>query len=80
LHFDTGKYLEQVVHDPENLKDPEIKEQAKLFDSGILLDPSWVLEVVKEKTKKIAAAGFNIVYSGSPRTAYEAFGDSKIPD
>lgn len=77
LHFDTGKYLEQIVHDPDNQKNPKIKEQAKLFDSGILLDPSWVLSVVKEKTEAIAAAGFDIVYSGSPRTVYEAFGDNK---
>ncbi len=78
LHFDTGKYLEQIVHDPENQKNPKIKEQAKLFDTGILLDPSWVLNVVKEKTKEIASAGFSIVYSGSPRTTYEAFGDADL--
>ena len=77
IHFDTGRYLEQVVHNPENQKDPKIKEQAKLFDSGILLDPVWVLNVVKEKTKDISGAGFDIVYSGSPRTLYEAFGDKK---
>lgn len=74
IHFDTGKYLEQVVHAPDNQKNPKIREQKKLFDTGILLDPKWVLAVVKEKTKEIAEAGFSVVYSGSPRTLYEAVG------
>ncbi|MBI2024549.1 MAG: nucleoside monophosphate kinase [Candidatus Harrisonbacteria bacterium] len=77
IHFDTGKYLESVVRDPELQNKPEIKEQRQLFDSGRLLDPPFVLKVVSEKTKQIAKSGYSIVFSGSPRTMFEAFGEGK---
>jgi adenylate kinase len=77
IHFDTGKYIEQVVHDPANRKDKIIQRERKLFDSGILCTPDWVLKIVGEKTEKLAEAGFGVVFSGSPRTFYEAFGDKK---
>lgn len=74
-HFDTGKYLEQVVHDPANQNDPKIAEARKVFDSGALVEPAFVLKITAEKTKKIAEANFNLVFSGSPRTMFEAFGN-----
>ncbi len=80
IHFDTGKFLELIVHDKDAQKDPEIKKEAKLFDTGKLLSPTWVLKIVKEKTGEIAKAGFGVVYSGSPRTLYEAFGSMYDPD
>ncbi len=80
IHFDTGKFLELIVHDTDAQKDPEIKKEAKLFDTGKLLSPTWVLKIVKEKTGEIAKAGFSVVYSGSPRTLYEAFGSMYDPD
>lgn len=76
-HFDTGKYLEQVVHDPANAKNKIIQKEKKLFDSGILLTPAWVLSIVKTKALDFAKAGQGLVFSGSPRTLFEAFGDSK---
>ncbi len=75
IHFDTGRYIEQVVHNPVNKKDKIIQRERKLFDSGILCSPSWVLKIVSEKTRKLAEAGFGVVFSGSPRTLYESFGD-----
>lgn len=77
IHFDTGKYLEQLVHDPANKNNKVIQRERELFDKGILMTPSFVLKVVSDKTKEIAKAGFNIVFSGSPRTVFEAFGDAK---
>lgn len=76
VHFDTGKVLERTVHDPANQKDDVIQRERRLFDSGKLNTPSWVLKIVKENTEHIIGAGLNIVYSGSPRTMFEAFGDS----
>src|SRR3990172_5967705 len=73
IHFDTGKYLEQVVHDPEKRNDPKIDEERVNFDTGKLLDPMWVYKIVKERTEQIAKSGFGIVFSGSPRTMPEAF-------
>lgn len=75
IHFDTGKYIEQVIYDSKNRDNKTIQKQRDFFDSGILCDPSWVLKIVSEKTRQLAKTGFGIVFSGSPRTLYEAFGD-----
>ncbi len=77
IHFDTGKVVEQVVHDPAKQNNPEIAAERKLFDAGILMTPSFILKLTAEKTKEIGESGFSIVYSGSPRTMFEAFGDDK---
>lgn len=77
IHFDTGRYIESVVHNPALQKSAVIRRERKLFDTGILCTPSWVLKVVREATKKISKAGYSIVYSGSPRTLFEALGDKK---
>lgn len=77
IHFDTGRYVERLYRSPEAKTDPILKKEKKLFDTGFLNTPSWILGIVKRETIKIAKAGFSIVYSGSPRTMYEAFGDKK---
>lgn len=76
-HFDTGRYLESVVHDPANVKNKIVQRERKLFDSGILCTPSWVLSIVKNKALDFSKAGQSLVFSGSPRTLFEAFGDAK---
>lgn len=77
VHFDTGRYLEQVVFDPQFQKNLTIKQQRHLFETGKLLTPSWVLSRIVEKVKDFSKAGLNIVFSGSPRTLYETLGDKK---
>ena len=77
IHFDTGRYIEALVHDPRLKKDPVVRREGKLFDTGILCTPSWVLKIVREAARRIARAGFGMVFSGSPRTLFEAFGDKK---
>lgn len=77
IHFDTGKILEQFLNDPENLKDPEVKKEKENFDSGKLVTPEFVLKLTAKKSTEIGESGFNIVFSGSPRTIFEAFGDNK---
>ncbi|MEK7462797.1 MAG: nucleoside monophosphate kinase [Patescibacteria group bacterium] len=77
-HFDTGKNIEQTINDPENLKDENIRKEKELFDSGRLNTPAWVLkEVVIKKTENLARVGVRMVFSGSPRTLFEAFGDNE---
>ena len=72
IHFDTGRYLERVVHDPANQKSKIIKEQRKLFDSGHLNTPSWVFKIVRDEVTRMSKAREDIVFSGSPRTLFEA--------
>lgn len=75
IHFDTGRYIEDLVHSKEAEKDEILRREKKLFDSGILCTPSWVLETVRNASNKIAQSDYGIVFSGSPRTIFEAFGD-----
>ena len=75
LHFDTGKYIEQVVHDSANRKNKIIQREKINFDSGKLCTPAWVLKITIDKIKELSRAGFGLVFSGSPRTVFEAFGD-----
>lgn len=75
IHFDTGKYIESLVHDPRMQKNPLIRRERELFDSGKLNSPSWVLGIVKMVTMKVGKSGYGIVFSGSPRTLFEALGD-----
>ena len=77
IHFDTGKYIEQLIHNPLFSNNPIIKKQRKLFETGFLAEPSWILKIIYNKTLNIFRAGFSIVFSGSPRTLFEAKGDNK---
>ncbi|TSC60482.1 MAG: adenylate kinase [Parcubacteria group bacterium LiPW_15] len=72
IHFDTGKYFEKILHDPANQKNRIIRRERKLFDTGILLTPSWVVKTEEIEARKIHAAGFGLIFSGSLRTMYEA--------
>jgi len=77
VHFDTGKYIERYVHDPENQKNNLVKRERLNFDKGILCSPEWVLKIVREKSISLAKAGYDVIFSGSPRTIFETFGDDK---
>lgn len=74
VNFDTGKLLESIWHDPKRQKEALVVKEGKLFDSGKLNTPSFVLGEVEKKTAQFAKKGLGIVYSGSPRTMYEAEG------
>ncbi len=72
IHLDSGKFLESIVHDPKRQKNATIKRERKLFDSGKLLTPSFITAEIISNVKKIEKADWGIVFSGSPRTMYEA--------
>lgn len=75
INFDTGQYLRKLFYNPKFRKNKIIQKERLLNESGKLNTPSWVLKIVAQATKRIAAAGWNIVFQGSPRTIFEAFGD-----
>lgn len=72
--FDTGRYLEAIVHDPKRQKNKIVKRERALYDAGILMTPSFVLNVVKRRMTQLAKADASVILSGSPRTIYEAEG------
>ncbi len=72
IHFDTGRFLESIVHDPKRQHEKIVKRERKLFDGGKLMTPSFVTGEVSREATRIAKAGWGLVMSGSPRTMYEA--------
>lgn len=72
IHFDTGRRIENFIE-----QEPKQSPIRRKFEQGILLEPLWVLRLLKNETGKIAKAGFGVVLSGSPRTILEAFGDKR---
>jgi adenylate kinase len=74
FHFDTGQYLRTLLYNPAFKNDKIIQRERKLNASGVLNTPSWILKIVVDAIKKMATLGKGVVFSGSPRTFYEAFG------
>jgi len=77
IHFDSGRYIEALVHSEAAKKDPILMREKRNFDTGILCTPEWVLKVTRDEAIRVAKSGFNLVFSGAPRTLFEAFGDGK---
>jgi adenylate kinase len=77
FHFDTGRFLRKTLYSPQAKKDKEIQKELKLNEAGRLNTPSWVLKIVSERVKEISKLGQSVIFSGSPRTEFEAFGDEK---
>ncbi|MEK7478979.1 MAG: nucleoside monophosphate kinase [Patescibacteria group bacterium] len=75
IHFDTGKYLEKLLHSSLAEKDSVLKREQINFDTGKLTTPKWILGQARREAERIAASGSGLVFSGSPRTLYETFGD-----
>ncbi|MDO8664084.1 MAG: nucleoside monophosphate kinase [Candidatus Liptonbacteria bacterium] len=74
IHVDTGKLLRAILSDESGKNDPILKRERKFNDNGILNTPSWVTAMLKKKISAMAKLGYGIVFSGSPRTLYEAEG------
>lgn len=78
IHFDSGKYLRELLYDSKNKNNKIIQKERKLNEAGKLNTPLWVLKIISDKVKKIAGLLHNgVVLSGSPRTMFETFGDQK---
>lgn len=77
IRFDTGKFLESFFYFSDKELNEEDKKQKELFKTGKLVEPEYILEKIKEHTQKIYNSDNGIIFSGSPRTMLEAFGDEK---
>ncbi len=76
-HFNTGRFVENLVHNPDLASHPDIQREKKLFDTGKLMDSDFVLAHTGKRVKELAQGGESIVFSGSPRALFDAFGDKK---
>jgi adenylate kinase len=77
FHFDTGRFLRKTLYSAESKGNKEIQKERKLNESGKLNTPAWVLKIVSDRVKEISKLGQSVIFSGSPRTEFEAFGDKK---
>lgn len=73
-NFDTGRMLEMIWYDPSRQAEPLVMKEKAIFEKGELNTPSFVLGEVERMTKTLSDQGAGIVYSGSPRTMFEAEG------
>ncbi len=74
FHFDTGKYIRDILYNPKLKNNAAIKRERRLNESGQLNTSSWVFGIVSKKIKEIDKINKGIILSGSPRTIAEAFG------
>ncbi len=72
IHFDTGRFLEAIFYDPKRQHEKAVQREKKLFETGILITPSFVTGEIVKEVKRMAAAQWGLAFSGSPRTMYEA--------
>ncbi|MBI5401379.1 nucleoside monophosphate kinase, partial [Candidatus Wolfebacteria bacterium] len=77
VHFDTGNYIREILYNPSFKKNKIIQKEKLLNEAGKLNTPSWVLKIIVEKVRKIEKLKEGVVFSGSPRTMFEAFGNGK---
>lgn len=68
-HFNTGDVIRHRVANPKTTTDQREKE---IYASGKLNTFTWVARLVKEAAREYAQSGQGIVFSGSPRSLYEA--------
>lgn len=77
FHLESSKVIEEKIKNAPP-DDAVMQREKKLWESGILNTPELVLEWIKEKAKEVANDGKGIVFSGSPRTVYEAEGEISV--
>ncbi|GMR19354.1 MAG: adenylate kinase [Patescibacteria group bacterium] len=71
-HFDTGGEIFRRINDPSFSQDPLVQQQKEIYLTGKLNDPEWVASLVMERIRFYAQKDRGVVFSGSPRTLYEA--------
>ncbi len=83
-HFESSKVIEAsfVEFPPEKTFEIEgqtykIEDEKKRWEAGLLNSPPFVVYLMTEKIKELADMGKSIIFSGSPRTLYEA--EREIP-
>ncbi len=91
FHFETSKVLEEKFDWAKSLsadseqrfvegtdgKKYDILNEKKIWLKGVLCSPPFVVQLIKDKVRDLHHDGENIIFSGSPRTIYEA--EQEIP-
>lgn len=70
IRIETSKMLREEFK--INKTNQRVIKEKIIFASGRLNTPSWVASVIKKKISSLKLPARSIVFSGSPRTLYEA--------
>ncbi|MCX8016031.1 MAG: nucleoside monophosphate kinase [Patescibacteria group bacterium] len=73
----SSKLIEEKIFDPNLQNDPIIQRERKNYESGALCTPEWVTEIINNKVKELYQKNISLIFTGSPRTLYEA--ENEIP-
>jgi adenylate kinase len=83
-HFESSKVIEACFKNesPEKVFEIEgqkykVEDERKRWEAGLLNSPPFVVFLMVEKIRDLAEEGKSIIFSGSPRTVYEA--EREIP-
>jgi adenylate kinase len=83
-HFESSKVIEACFKNesPKKVfgiegKKYKVEDEKKRWETGLLNSPPFVVFLMVEKIKELAKDGKSIIFSGSPRTVYEA--EKEIP-
>jgi adenylate kinase len=68
-HFNTGDEIRHRVYNPQNEED---KKERDIYNSGQLNSFPWVANLVTQASHKYFEDGEGLVFSGSPRSLFEA--------
>lgn len=71
IHFETSKVLDEKLNNADS-NDEVLMHEKKIRAAGELNSPELVVEWALEKIEELAKKGLGLVFSGSPRTLYEA--------
>lgn len=79
FYFETSALIEKTLFSASkdsffliNGKKYFLKDQERLWKEGKLWDPEFVIFFVVKKVKELIKKGESIIFSGSPRTLFEA--------
>jgi adenylate kinase len=83
-HFESSKIIEACFQNesPEKVFEIDgekfkVADEKVRWESGLLNSPPFVVNLLVEKIRELSKEGKSIIFSGSPRTTYEA--EKEIP-
>lgn len=83
-HFESSKAIEACFKNesPDKVfkiegKNYKVADEKRRWETGELASPPFVVFLMEERIKELAKEGKSIIFSGSPRTVYEA--EKEIP-
>ncbi len=73
----SSQLIEEKIFNPDLQNDSVIQRERQLYEKGLLCTPEWVTEIINKKVAEMHKEKRSLVFSGSPRTLYEA--ENEIP-